>query len=92
MPTAISQIGNYCTRVITHTLMKEFQGVSIESLIAGIADEIFSSNHESLTIETCLEGDAKLARRMAFTLFDGTGINLIQGDDTVVDMSLSSSS
>src|SRR5688500_19820521 len=86
--TAKAQIRHGAIRIGPHARSKALQRGGIEGLFIGLTDEVFRGDQEALTVKGHLKGGAKSASGMAFALLDGAGIEVIEGDQAVVDLAL----
>jgi hypothetical protein len=86
--TSEAQIGEGQVGIALHTSLKQVQGWAIEGFVVWVADKILRGDHKALPIEGHLSRGAEFGCRMAFALFDGPGIEVIERDQAVFNMLL----
>lgn len=86
--TAKAQIGYGRARIRVHTLSKTLQGWPIEGFLVRMADEVFGGDHKALTVEGHLKGGAKFCAGVTLALLDGSGIEIIERNQAMVNVAL----
>jgi hypothetical protein len=84
--TSKAQIGDRRTRIRLHALSKALQGRPIEGFVVGLANEVVGGNHKALAVEGHLQGGAKFRAGVTLALLDGSGIEVIERDQAMVNV------
>jgi hypothetical protein len=88
--TAKAQIGNGCARIGLHALSEACKGWPVEGCLGGVTKEVFGGDQKALAVEGHLKGGAKFGARMRLPALDGAGIEVIERDQTVCNVALTS--
>src|SRR6266849_2794606 len=88
--TAEAEIGDSRARIRVHALSKALQGWPIEGCVVGLANEVVGGNHKALAVEGHLQGSAKFRAGVTLALLDGSGIEVIERDQAMVNVTLPS--
>ena len=86
--TAKAEIGDGRARIRLHALAKALQGWPREGCVVGLANEVVSGDHKALTVEGHLKGGTKFRTGVALAFLDGSGIEVIERDQTIVNVAV----
>ena len=86
--TAKAEIGDGRARIRVHALAKALQGWPIEGCVVGLANAVVSGDHKALTVEGHLKGGTTFRTGVALAFLDGSGIEVIERDQTIVHVAV----